>query len=262
MVASMNDATALQRVPKAALVTGAAQRIGRALAIELAREGFAVAVHYWHSAHDAQKLVEEIENAGGRAIALSADLAQEDDAANLVPRAVAAFGPLGVLVNNAAAFERDEALDATRASWDLHMQINLRAPFALSQALARALPQGAEGVIVNMVDQRVWRLTPHFVSYTVSKAGLWTLTRTLAMALAPRIRVNAIGPGPVLPSRRQTEQQFERQWRSTPLGRGASLDEIATALRFILVSPALTGQMLALDGGQHLGWPPSTPLPE
>jgi len=261
MVAFMSDANALQRVPKSALVTGAAKRIGRAFALALAREGFAVAVHYWRSADDAESLVAEITNAGGSAVALAADLAQEADAMNLIPRAVAALGPLGVLVNNAAAFERDEALDATRASWDLHMETNLRAPFVLSQALARQLPNGAEAVIVNMIDQRVWRLTPHFVSYTVSKAGLWTLTRTLAMALAPRIRVNAIGPGPVLPSRRQNEQQFEKQWRSTPLGHGASLEEIAAALRFILASPALTGQMLALDGGQHLGWPPPLAAP-
>jgi NAD(P)-dependent dehydrogenase (short-subunit alcohol dehydrogenase family) len=261
MVAFMGNASAVERLPKAALVTGAAKRIGRAFALELAREGFAVAVHYWRSTDDAQALVAEIKNAGGNAVALAADLAQEAETANLVPRAVAALGPLGVLVNNAASFERDEALDATRTSWDLHMETNLRAPFALSQALARQLPNGGEGVIVNMVDQRVWRLTPHFVSYTVSKAGLWTLTRTLAMALAPRIRVNAIGPGPVMPSRRQSEEQFARQWRSTPLGRGASLEELAAALRFILASPALTGQMLALDGGQHLGWPPPPAAP-
>ncbi|HUC61412.1 MAG TPA: SDR family oxidoreductase [Alphaproteobacteria bacterium] len=244
-----------ERIPKSALVTGAARRIGRALALELARQGYAVAIHYGAGAEDAAALAAEIERAGGRAALLEADLAREAEVATLVPRAIAALGPLGVLVNNAARFERDEVADATRASWDLHMEANLRAPFVLAQAFAEALPAGANGVIVNMVDQRVWRLTPHFVSYTVSKAGLWTLTQTLAMALAPRIRVNAIGPGPVLPSPRQSEAQFAAQWASTPLGRGATPEEIAAALAFILASPAMTGQMIALDGGQHLGWP-------
>jgi NAD(P)-dependent dehydrogenase (short-subunit alcohol dehydrogenase family) len=259
MVAAMSGADITARIPRVALVTGAAKRIGRALALDLARQGFAVAVHYGDARVDAEAVVAEITRAGGRAAALAADLGREAETATLVPRAVAALGPLGVLVNNAARFERDEALDATRESWDLHMEANLRAPFLLSQAFARQLPPDAEGAIVNMIDQRVWRLTPHFLSYTVSKAGLWTLTQTLAMALAPRIRVNGIGPGPVLPSARQSAEQFERQWRSTPLGRGAAPEEVCAALRFILAAPALTGQMLALDGGQHLGWPPPAP---
>lgn len=248
-----------ERIPKAALVTGAGKRIGKALALELARAGFAVAVHYGGARAEAEAVVAAIEKLGGRATSLEADLARESESAGLVERAAAALGPLGVLVNNAARFERDEALDATRESWDRHMEANLRAPFVLIQAFARHLPAAAEGVVVNMIDQRIWRLTPHFVSYTVSKAGLWTLTRTLAMALAPRIRVNAIGPGPVMPSARQTPEQFERQRRATPLGRGATPEEIALALRFILASPALTGQMVALDGGQHLGWPTTLP---
>lgn len=247
---------AAERIPKTALVTGAARRIGRAIALELARLGYAVAVHYGDAAQDAAAAVAEIERAGGRAVALEADLALEAHSAELVPRAVEALGPLGVLVNNAARFERDEVADATRGSWDLHLEANLRAPFVLAQAFARQLPADAEGVIVNMVDQRVLRLTPHFVSYTVSKAGLWALTQTLAMALAPRIRVNAIGPGPVLPSPRQSEAQFAQQWRSTPLGRGAAPEEIARTVGFILASPSMTGQLIALDGGQHLGWPP------
>jgi len=248
-------------VPRAALVTGAAHRIGRALALELGRFGFAVAVHCHRSRAQADALASEIARAGGRAVVLPADLAHEADAQALTAQAAAALGPLGVLVNNASVFERDEALSATRASWDAHLETNLRAPFVLAQNFARQLPDGREGVIVNLVDQRVWNLTPHFVSYTVSKAGLWTLTQTLALALAPRIRVNAIGPGPVLPSPRQTEEQFARQVDSVPLRRAPSLDEIAGALRFILTTPSFTGQMVALDGGQHLNWGTPTAAP-
>ena len=250
-----------ERVPSAALVTGAAKRIGRAIALDLARHHFAVAVHYGHARAEAEAVAAEIARAGGRAVALHADLAREAEVATLVPRAAEALGPLGLLVNSAARFERDEALDATRQSWDLHMEANLRAPFVLTQAFARQLPAEAEGVVVNLLDQRVWRPGPHFVSYTVSKVGLWTLTRTLALALAPRIRVNGIGPGPVLPSPRQSEEQFARQWRATPLGRGATPEEICAALRFILAAPAMTGQMIALDGGQHLVWPPAASRP-
>jgi NAD(P)-dependent dehydrogenase (short-subunit alcohol dehydrogenase family) len=165
-----------------------------------------------------------------------------------------ALGPVGVLVNNAGVFFDDTVETATRESWDTHLRVNLRAPFILIQEFARRLPAEAGGVVVNLLDQRVWSLTPYFVSYTLSKAGLWTLTQTLALALAPRIRVNAIGPGPALPNIRQSPEQFRRQCAQMPLGRGTSPDEIAAALRFILEAPAMTGQMIALDGGQHLGW--------
>ena len=238
----------------AALVTGAAQRIGRAIALALARDGYAVALHHNSSHEAAAALAREIAGAGGRAAPVRADLAREDETATLVERSAAALGPVRVLVNNAAAFERDEAADASRESWDRHMETNLRAPFVLMQRMAAALPPEAAGNMINLIDQRVWNLTPHFVTYTLSKAGLWTLTRTMALALAPRIRVNAIGPGPTLPSPRQSEAQFARQQRATPLRRGTSPEEIADAVRFILAAPALTGQMIALDGGQHLGW--------
>jgi NAD(P)-dependent dehydrogenase (short-subunit alcohol dehydrogenase family) len=241
-------------LPKAALVTGAAQRIGRAIALALAQDGYAVAVHYHRSGEAAVALAAEITRAGGRAAALPADLADESEVLALVPAAVRALGPLGCLVNNASRFERDEALGVTREGWNHHLDTNLRAPFVLMQEFARQLPAGADGAIVNLLDERVWNLTPHFVTYTLSKAGLWTLTQTMALALAPRIRVNGIGPGPTLPSPRQTEADFRRQAESTPLRRGTSPDEIAAAVRFILASPALTGQMIALDGGQHLGW--------
>jgi NAD(P)-dependent dehydrogenase (short-subunit alcohol dehydrogenase family) len=238
----------------AVLITGAARRIGRAMAMALAREGRPVAVHYGASRADADATVGDIESIGGRAVALGADLTREDDVQGLLPAAEAALGPVDCLINNAAAFERDSVTNASRASWDLHMEINLRAPFVLIQAMARRLPEGWSGNVINILDERVWNLTPHFVSYTISKSALWTLTRTMALALAPRIRVNGIGPGPTLPSPRQTEEQFARQQAMMPLGRGTSPEEICEAVRFILAAPAMTGQMIALDGGQHLGW--------
>jgi NAD(P)-dependent dehydrogenase (short-subunit alcohol dehydrogenase family) len=241
-------------MPRAALVTGAAQRIGRAIAAALAADGWAVALHHRGSKAAAESLAAEIARTGGRAVALAADLTREDELTELVQRAGDALGPLGALVNNASVFERDEALTVTRESWDRHVETNLRAPFVLMQLFARQLPEGAGGAIVNILDERVWKLTPHFTSYTLSKAGLWALTQTMALALAPRIRVNGIGPGPTLPSPRQSEEQFRRQSQAMPLGRGTTPEEIAAAVRFILAAPAMTGQMLALDGGQHLLW--------
>lgn len=254
-------------IPRAALVTGGARRLGRAIALGLAEAGFDLAIHYGGSAAEAEAAAAEIRARWGRrAAALRADLSREEEVAGLLPAAAAALGaPLGVLVNNASAFERDEWHDATRESWDRHLEPNLRAPFVLAQSFARALPAEAEGAVLNMLDQRVWSLTPHFVSYTVSKAGLWALTRSLALALAPRIRVNAIGPGPALPSARQTAEQFARQCASVPLRRGTSPEEVARAALAILALPAMTGQMIALDGGQHLQWSPAgagDPLPE
>jgi NAD(P)-dependent dehydrogenase (short-subunit alcohol dehydrogenase family) len=244
-------------MPRAALVTGGAKRLGRTMALALAEAGFDLAIHYAASATEAEATLGEIRALGRRAVALRADLAVEAEVARLLPDAAAALGPIGVLVNNASTFERDEWNDATRDSWDRHVEPNLRAPFVLAQAFARALPDGASGVVVNMLDQRVWSLTPHFVSYTVSKAGLWTLTQSLALALAPRIRVNAIGPGPTLPSPRQSREQFDRQARSVPLRRATAPEEVARALLAILALPSMTGQMIALDGGQHLQWSPA-----
>jgi NAD(P)-dependent dehydrogenase (short-subunit alcohol dehydrogenase family) len=169
-------------------------------------------------------------------------------------RATADLGPLGCLVNNASIFENDLALTVTRESWDRHLETNLRAPFVLMQEFARRLPETAAGAIINILDQRVWNLTPYFISYTLSKTGLWALTQSMALALAPRIRVNGIGPGPTLPSPRQTPEQFRRQSEVMPLQRGTSPEEIGDAVRFILSAPSITGQMIALDGGQHLGW--------
>lgn len=241
-------------LPRTALVTGGAKRLGATLVRALAADGFAVAIHYRESRSEAQALAAEIVAAGGRATALHADMSVEASVIELAAAANAAVGPVGVLVNNASVFERDEAASVTRASWDAHMEANLRAPFVLGQSLARNLPGDAEGAIVNLIDQRVWNLTPHFTSYTASKAGLWTLTQTLALALAPRIRVNAIGPGPTIASARQDPEQFARQVASVPLQRGPALDEVAATLRFILSARSMTGQMIALDGGQHLNW--------
>lgn len=241
-------------IPRTALITGAAHRIGRAIALDLATQGFDIAVHYNRSGEAAETLADEIRALGRKAAALPADLALEEETATLVERATGRLGPIGLLVNNASLFEYDAWDKATRASWDAHMETNLRAPFLLSQDLARSLPEDAEGVIVNILDQRVWNLTPHFISYTLSKAGLWTLTQTLALALAPRIRVNAIGPGPTLKSERQDEDHFRMQWDATPLGHGATPAEIAAGIRFILSASSMTGQMIALDGGEHMGW--------
>jgi NAD(P)-dependent dehydrogenase (short-subunit alcohol dehydrogenase family) len=241
-------------IPRAALVTGAAQRIGRAIAVTLAVAGFDIAVHC-HTSHDAGGATcEAIRRVGRRASLLQANLADEAAAQRLLPEAAATLGPVGVLVNNASPFERDEWQEVTRASWDAHIEPGLRAPFVLMQQFARLLPAEAEGVVINMLDQRVWSITPHFVSYTVAKAGLWALTQSMALALAPRIRVNGIGPGPALANTRQTAEQFARQSASVPLRRGTSPEEIARAVLAILALPAMTGQMLALDGGQHLQW--------
>ena len=237
-----------------ALVTGAARRIGRSIAKDLAAHGWAVVAHYWDSAEDARTLTAEIESAGGRVASLQADLADEAQVRGLAQAAGEPFGAVDLLVNNASVFINDGILDSDRRLWDLHMAVNLRAPLVLIEEFARRLPAERPGNVVNILDQRVWSLTHYFMSYTVSQTGLWTLTRTLAMALAPRIRVNAVGPGPTLKNERQTDAQFTRQWQTVPLRRPTAPEEIAEAIRYIVAAPAMTGQMIALDGGQHLGW--------
>jgi NAD(P)-dependent dehydrogenase (short-subunit alcohol dehydrogenase family) len=234
------------------------------LAEALAADGWSIAVHYHGSPDAADETVRAITANGGKAVSIDGDLSDISVTRGLISRAVAYLGPLSCLINNASIFERDDIMSATPESWDAHLNINLRAPFFLSQAFARQLPIGVTGNIINLIDERVWHLTPHFASYTVSKAGLWTLTQTLALALAPAIRVNAIGPGPTLPSPRQSPEQFVAFSRKMPLGRGTTPAEICSAARFILAAPAMTGQMIALDGGQHLGWGqvPNTSAPE
>ncbi|MDX1581035.1 MAG: SDR family oxidoreductase [Alphaproteobacteria bacterium] len=237
-----------------ALVTGAGVRVGRAIALELGAAGYNVAVHYNHSEKPAREVAAMIESAGGKAATVAADLMDEDATTSLIGRAEEALGPITCLINNASVFDEDSPSTATRESWDRHMQVNLRAPFMLAQQMAAQLPSGTPGNIVNIIDQRVWRLTPRFTTYTLSKSGLWTLTRTLAQALAPQIRVNAIGPGPVIPSKRQDDEAFRAQVDALLLKTHAGPEEIGRGVRFLLESGAVTGQMLALDGGQHLAW--------
>lgn len=236
------------------LVTGAGRRIGRAIALDLAGRGYGVAVHYRSSEREALAVISEIEARGGRAVALRADLALEEEAVRLVPEAVRRLGPLTHLVNNASVFERDSALEGNLSTWTRNLHVNLRAPFVLTQQFARQLGEGVAGSVVNLVDERVWNLTPHFVSYTVSKAALWTLTQTLAVALAPAIRVNAVGPGATLASGYETAGMFECLGAALARGRGTSPAEICQAVRYLLAAEAVTGQMIAVDGGKHLGW--------
>lgn len=247
-----------------ALVTGAGHRIGRAIALYLSGRGFDVAVHYASSHQGARETVSSIEDAGGRAVALQADLLKDAETEALFDAAVEAFGgPVTCLVNNASIFEYDTVATATRETWDRHMQSNLRAPFLLTQKTAR---QGVEagvdgagepqatGLIVNMVDQRVRKLTPEFMTYTLAKMGLWALTQTSAQALAPAIRVNAIGPGPTLQGGRQSAEHFAKQRAATTLERGSNPADMTSALGYFLDAPAVTGQLLCVDGGQHLAW--------
>lgn len=238
----------------AALVTGAGRRIGRALALEAARAGFDVAVHYRAARADAQAVADEIAALGPRAVVLDAELTNEDQTAALIGRAQRALGPVTLLVNSASTFDDDRLATATRASWDAHLDANLRAPVVLAQAFAAALPAGTEGQIVNIVDQRVLRPNPQFFSYSLSKAGLWWATQTMAQDLAPRIRVNAVGPGPVLASVHQVPGEFEAEAAGTPLQHAVSLDEVSAALRYLIDARSVTGQMIAVDAGQHLGW--------
>ena len=247
-----------------ALVTGAGKRLGRAMALDLARQGYDVAVHYSSSQEAATDVVAQIEAMGRRAVALRADLLDETQIETLVPQATEALGgSLSLLINNASIFEYDTLATATRTGWDRHMQSNLRAPFVLTQMMAANVPEPGidaqgepqpSGLVVNMIDQRVRKLTPEFMTYTLAKMGLWAFTQTAAQALAPRVRVNAIGPGPTLQGHRQSEDHFKRQRQATILGRGANESDILAALGYLINAPSVTGQLLCVDGGQHLGW--------
>jgi NAD(P)-dependent dehydrogenase (short-subunit alcohol dehydrogenase family) len=236
------------------LITGSAKRIGRQLALELAGIGYDIAVHCNHSLIEARDVAKIIRDIGRRAVIVQGDLSLADTPERLIAEASDGLGGLHGLINNASIFEPDEVGAITTQSWAQHQDTNLRAPVMLAQAFAKQLAEGVHGNIINIIDQRVWKLNPKFFSYTASKSALWTVTRTLAQALAPRIRVNAIGPGPALPNIRMDEEDFAKQSRLTLLGRGTSPAEISAAVKFILSQPALTGQMIVLDGGQHLVW--------
>jgi len=247
-----------------ALVTGAGRRLGRAMALYLGQRGYDVALHYAASRNDAESLAAELAAIGRKAVTLRADVLIEAQVETLIAKAAKGLGgPLTLLVNNASIFEHDSFASATRASWDRHIESNLRAPFVLSQAFAAQAPRAttdsageplAQALIINMIDQRVHKLTPEFFSYTIAKMGLWAMTRTGAQALAPHVRVNAIGPGPTLQGARQTEAAFAKQRQSTLLARGANPADITAALGFFIDAPAVTGQMIAVDAGQHLAW--------
>jgi len=236
----------------AALVTGGGRRIGRAICLELARAGFDVVIHYRNSGEEAESVAEAVRALGRRAATVAADLSIEAGAKRLIPDAVAAIGPLAVLVNNASVFEDDRIGSLSRTTWDAHMETNLRAPIVLAEAFAEQAPD--RSAIVNLLDQRVLKPDPRFISYALSRNGLWWATRTLAQALAPRIRVNGVGPGPTLPSTHQSVAEFEAEARAVPLARPGSPEAVASAVRWLVDAELVTGQMIAVDGGQHLAW--------
>jgi NAD(P)-dependent dehydrogenase (short-subunit alcohol dehydrogenase family) len=238
----------------AVLITGAARRIGRQMALDLAEAGWNVAVHCNASVEEANEVVARIAKLSRKSCVVTGDLADPKTPERIMAEARQSLGPVTALINNASIFEPDDVGEITLDSWARHQDTNLRAPIMLSQCFARQLPAKANGNIINIIDQRVWKLNPRFFSYTMSKTGLWTATRTLAQALAPYIRVNAIGPGPALPSARMDDNEFRKQEKLTLLGCGTSPEEISQAARFILSQPAMTGQMIVLDGGQHLAW--------
>lgn len=239
---------------RTALVTGAGRRMGRAIAEHLAAHGWTVALVAHGSYETAKTVAAQIAAEGGRAVALRADLRDRCALAGLMQEATRAVGPVTLLVNNASVFEKDEANSFDFANWDASLAVHLTAPAVLARDLARLLPEGVEGNVVNIADQRVLRPNPLFFSYTLGKMALWDLTVLMAQGLAPRVRVNAIGPGPTLRGARQSEADFAAQVEATPLHRGPSLDEIGRAVRFIVETPSLTGHLLTLDGGQHLAW--------
>jgi len=234
------------------------------MAVELARQGHDIAVHYHSSQSEAEDVAEEVRALGRNAVTLQADLLVEDQVTPIIANAANALGgPMTVLVNSASIFEHDTVASATRNSWDRHFESNLRAPFVLTQALAAQVPEPlndengeplAQGLVVNMIDQRVRKLTPEFMTYTLAKMGLWAFTQTAAQALAPRVRVNGIGPGPTLRATRQSEEHFAAQRAATVLERGANTSDIIGALTYFLNAPSVTGQLLCIDGGQHLCW--------
>lgn len=241
--------------PGAALITGAGKRIGKALALALADAGYDIAAHYRSSETEVEDTLAQVKAKGRNGVALKADLSKEAETATLIPKGADALGPLTLLVNSASVFENDDISSMTRQSWDMHMETNLRAPLKLAQDFAAQAPSEANNLIVNIIDQRVLKLTPQFLSYTLSKASLFTLTKTLAQALGPQgIRVNGIGPGPVLRNSRQSEEDWRRQNEATVLGHGATPQDIADALIYLIGAQSVTGQMIAVDGGQHLTW--------
>ena len=238
------------------LVTGSAQRIGREIALELAAHGWQVAVHYRRSAAEAEGTVAEVQQAGGRAIAFAADLADEAACQALVPAVRAAFGRIDAVVNNASLFEYDSVEDFSFAAMDRHWRANVAPAIVLARALHACVTEpgtpGSAGVVVNLLDQKLWNPNPDYLSYTLSKAALEAANTLLAQALAPRVRVCGVAPGVTLLSGEMSGSEFQASHRMTPLQRGSTPQDVARAVRFLLESPAITGTTLLVDGGQHL----------
>ncbi len=235
-----------------ALVTGAARRIGRVIALALAERGWDIAVHYRHSDAEALETVRDIEAMGRRAVALRCELTEENAVRQLLPQAAAALGPVSCLINNAAIFEHDDVGDFSYDGLEAHMRTNLAAPITLARALHEATPPGGQSVAINLLDQKLDNLNPSFLSYTLSKAALATATKMLAQELAPKLRVVGIAPGLTLLSANMTEEEFTRAHTITPLGRSSTPEDIAAAVCFIVESRAITGTTIMVDGGQHL----------
>jgi len=236
------------------LITGAARRIGKAIALDLAAHGYRLAIHANRSGAEAEAVAGSIREAGGVAEVFIADLCDSATVRQLHREVSERLAPPDIIVNNASSFEDDDARAFDEALFDRHFAIHLKAPAILAEAMAANLPEDREALIVNIIDQRVWRLTPRFFSYTLSKSALWTATQTMAQAFAPRIRVNAIGPGPTLANERQNADDFARQAAAVPLGHGPELGEFGATIRYLHAARSVTGQMIALDGGQHLAW--------
>lgn len=237
-----------------ALVTGGGVRIGREISLRLAAAGYAVAIHARQPGPGPSETAREIEQNGGRAIIVCGDLGNPAEIETLWPQVTKTLGPVTLLVNNASTFERDDLVSLDWTLWDRHFAVNLAAPSFLVRDMARVLPAGCKGAVVNIIDQRVWKPTPEYTSYTLTKAALWFATRTFAQALAPRIRVNAVGPGPTLPNVRQRPEDFATQVAAVPLERQSLPREIAEAVLYLATAESVTGQMIAVDGGQHLAW--------
>ena len=248
------DGLFLKKPLKTALVTGGARRIGRAIVEDLAANGFAVAIHANESVDEAEAIARTLTVQGATAAVVVCDLADGAATARLIAAASAAIGPLDLLVNNASLFKPDTVEAFDDELWDRHFAVHVKAPSILARDFVRQLPHGMAGSIVNIIDQRVWNPTPRYYSYTLSKSALWMATRTMAQSFAPQVRVNAIGPGPSLPNERQDDQAFQAQVEGLILRRGPALDEFGRTVRFLFDTPSITGQMIALDGGQHLAW--------
>ncbi|NVD38370.1 SDR family oxidoreductase [Ensifer sp. HO-A22] len=244
----------MKKALKVALVTGGAKRIGKAIVEDLAAHGFAVAIHANGSLDEAEALVALLSKKGVVAAAVKADLTETQETSALMAQVNGALGPIDLIVNNASLFKKDslDAFDET--VWDRHFALHVKAPSLLTRDFARQLPRGVSGLVVNVIDQRVWSPNPRFFSYMLSKSALWTATQTMAQALAPDIRVNGIGPGPTLPNERQDPRDFQAQVDALILRRGPALGEFGRTIRFLFDTPSITGQMIALDGGQHLAW--------